>query len=32
VFYDVVEAAVEILVIVQKSKAADWLEDWGKRE
>jgi mRNA interferase RelE/StbE len=32
VFYDVVEAAVEILAIVPKSKAADWLEEWGKKE
>lgn len=32
VFYDVVEAAVEILAIIRKSKAADWLEEWGKRE
>lgn len=32
VFYDVVEAAVEILAIVPKSNAADWLEEWGKKE
>jgi mRNA interferase RelE/StbE len=32
VFYDVVEAAVEILAIVPKSKAADWLKEWGKIE
>jgi mRNA interferase RelE/StbE len=32
VFYDVVDKAVEILAIVPKSKAADWLEEWGKRE
>lgn len=32
VFYDVVEAAVEILAIVPKSKAADWLEEWGQEE
>jgi hypothetical protein len=32
VFYDVVEAAVQILAIVPKSKAADWLEEWGKKE
>jgi mRNA interferase RelE/StbE len=32
VFYDVVDKAVEILAIVPKSKAAEWLEEWGKRE
>jgi mRNA interferase RelE/StbE len=32
VFYDVAEETVEILAIVPKSKAADWLEEWGKRE
>jgi mRNA interferase RelE/StbE len=32
VFYDLVGAAVEILAIVPKSKASDWLEEWGKKE
>jgi mRNA interferase RelE/StbE len=32
VFCDVVDEAVEILAIVPKSKAADWLEEWGKKE
>jgi mRNA-degrading endonuclease RelE of RelBE toxin-antitoxin system len=32
VFYDVVEAAVEILAIVPKSKAAAWLDELGEKE
>jgi mRNA interferase RelE/StbE len=32
VFYDLVEVTVEILAIVPKSKAADWLEEWGRKE
>ena len=32
VFYDVVEAAVEILAIVPKSKAAAWLKELGEKE
>jgi mRNA interferase RelE/StbE len=32
VFYDVLEGVVEILAIVPKSKAADWLETQGERE
>jgi len=31
-FYDIVEAAVEILTIVPKSKAAAWLEELGEKE
>ncbi len=29
VFYDVVEATVEVLAIIPKSKAAEWLEKIG---
>ena len=32
VFYDVEEAVVEILAIVPKSSAGEWLEEKGKRE
>jgi len=32
VFYDVVEAEVEILAIVPKSKAAAWLDELGEKE
>jgi len=32
IFYDVKEASVEILAIVPKSKAADWLNMSGEHE
>jgi mRNA-degrading endonuclease RelE of RelBE toxin-antitoxin system len=32
VFYDVVEARVEILAIIPKSKAAEWLEGIGEEK
>jgi len=32
VFYDVVEAAVEVLAIIPKSKAAEWLEEMGGKK
>ena len=32
VFYDVTEERVEILVIVPKSRAADWLQEKGERQ
>jgi len=30
VFYDVREQKVEILAIIPKSQASDWLEEWGE--
>ena len=30
VFYDVREHKVEILAIIPKSQAPDWLEEWGE--
>lgn len=32
VFYDVKETEVEILAIVPKSKASEWLERYGEKE
>ena len=32
VFYDVVDAAVEVLVIIPKSKATEWLEEMGEKK
>jgi mRNA-degrading endonuclease RelE of RelBE toxin-antitoxin system len=32
VFYDVVEATVEVLAIISKSKAAEWLEAMGEKK
>ncbi|GAB4435300.1 MAG: hypothetical protein Fur0044_32570 [Anaerolineae bacterium] len=32
VFYDIVAEAVEVLAIVQKSDAADWLAEMGEAE
>ena len=32
VFYDVVEVAVEVLAIIPKSKAAEWLEEMGEKK
>jgi len=32
VFYDVVEATVEILAIIPKSKATEWLEEMGEKK
>jgi len=32
VFYDIVEATVEVLAIIPKSKAAEWLENIGGEE
>jgi mRNA-degrading endonuclease RelE of RelBE toxin-antitoxin system len=32
VFYDVVEAVVEVLPIIPKSKAAEWLEEMGEKK
>ena len=32
VFYDVVEATVEVLAIIPKSKAAEWLEKMGGKK
>jgi len=32
VFYDVMEATVEVLAIIPKSKAAEWLEDMGGKK
>ena len=31
VFYDVIETRVEVLAIVDKERAAEWLEKLGKR-
>ena len=32
VFYDVVEATVEVLAIIPKSKATEWLEGMGEKK
>ncbi|MBE7552455.1 MAG: type II toxin-antitoxin system RelE/ParE family toxin [Anaerolineales bacterium] len=32
IFYDIVEADVEILAVVQKAQAADWLAEMGEVE
>ena len=32
VFYDVVEATVEVLAIIPKSKATEWLEKMGEKK
>jgi mRNA-degrading endonuclease RelE of RelBE toxin-antitoxin system len=32
VFYDVVEATVEVLAIIPKSKAAEWLKEMGEQK
>ncbi len=32
IFYDVVEEAVEIIAILQKSRAYEWLEEEGQEE
>jgi hypothetical protein len=32
VFYDIVAETVEVLAIVQKSDAADWLAEMGEAE
>ncbi|RLT42187.1 MAG: type II toxin-antitoxin system RelE/ParE family toxin [Chloroflexi bacterium] len=32
VFYDIVEDTVYVFAIVPKSRAARWLDDWGKSE
>jgi mRNA-degrading endonuclease RelE of RelBE toxin-antitoxin system len=32
VFYDVVEATVEVLAIILKSKAIEWLEEMGEKK
>ncbi|MBU0512129.1 MAG: type II toxin-antitoxin system RelE/ParE family toxin [Chloroflexi bacterium] len=32
IFYDVTERNVEILAIIPKSKAADWLDEMGETE
>ena len=32
VFYDVAEATVEVLAIIPKSKAAEWLEEMGEKK
>ncbi len=32
VFYDVMEVTVEVLAIVPKSKATEWLEEVGERK
>jgi mRNA interferase RelE/StbE len=32
IFYDVVEQNVEILAIIQKSRAEDWLRKYGEME
>jgi len=32
VFYDVVEATVEVLAIIPKSKATEWLEEMGEKK
>ncbi len=32
VFYDVVKAAVEVLAIIPKSKATEWLEEMGEKK
>ncbi len=32
IFYDVVESMVEVLAIIPKSKAAEWLEEMGEKK
>jgi hypothetical protein len=32
VFYDVVEVTLEVLAIIPKSKAAEWLEEMGEKK
>jgi len=32
VFYDVAEATVQVLAIIPKSKAAEWLEEMGEKK
>jgi mRNA interferase RelE/StbE len=32
VFYDIVEATVEVLAIIPKSKATEWLEEMGEKK
>jgi len=32
VSYDIVEATVEVLAIIPKSKAAEWLEEMGEKK
>jgi hypothetical protein len=32
VFYDVVEATVEVLAIIPKFKAAEWLKEGGEKK
>ena len=32
VFYDVVEATVEVLAIIPKSKTTEWLEEMGEKK
>lgn len=32
VFYDIVESAVEVLAIIPKSKATEWLEEMGEKK
>jgi mRNA-degrading endonuclease RelE of RelBE toxin-antitoxin system len=32
VFYDVVEATVEVLAIIPKSKVTEWLEEMGEKK
>jgi mRNA-degrading endonuclease RelE of RelBE toxin-antitoxin system len=32
VFYDIVEATVEVLAVIPKSKAIEWLEEMGEKK
>ncbi len=32
IFYDVAEATVQVLAIIPKSKAAEWLEEMGEKK
>ena len=32
VFYDVWEGVVEVLAIIPKARATDWLADWAEAE
>jgi mRNA-degrading endonuclease RelE of RelBE toxin-antitoxin system len=32
VFYDIVEATVEVLAVIPKSKATEWLEEMGEKK
>ncbi|MGB7573818.1 MAG: type II toxin-antitoxin system RelE/ParE family toxin [Thermodesulfobacteriota bacterium] len=32
VFYDIVESTVEVLAIIPKSKATEWLEEMGEKK